>query len=450
VKVRSLRLRLLAGAVAFLFLALGAAAVALTVLFERHVKTWIDAELAANVDLIIAGLDRASDGRIGLVRPPPDPRFSTPFSGYYWQVQTGGSNSAIRSPSLWDFSLTLPQLQTIEDHAHHHRVAGPQGQTLYLLEKRVELPARLGRETARVTVGIDEAKVDTAVWQFAKALSPFLLFLGSLLVAAAGIQVSLGLRPLKSVRDRITGIRSGQNRRLGGDFPEEILPLAREIDTLLDARERQIETARARAADLAHGLKTPIQVLIGGIAKLKSKGEGAIADDLEVATALMQRHVDRQLAKARVAANGINAAAPVAQICDQIAAVVRKTPEGERLHWSVAVPAGLQASIHPDDLAEALGGLVENAARHARSRVALSAHRNADEIAIRVSDDGPGIPEAELDEVMNRGRRLDTSEASSGLGLAIVADILEAWGGSVVFDRADGEFSAILNLRATA
>lgn len=280
--------------------------------------------------------------------------------------------------------------------------------------------------------------------------SPFLLFLGSLLVAAAGIQVSLGLRPLKSVRDRITGIRSGQNRRLGGDFPEEILPLAREIDTLLDARERQIETARARAADLAHGLKTPIQVLIGGIAKLKSKGEGAIADDLDVATALMQRHVDRQLAKARVAANGINAAAPVAQICDQIAAVVRKTPEGERLHWSVAVPADLQASIHPDDLAEALGGLVENAARHARSRVALSAHRNADEIAIRISDDGPGIPEAELDEVMNRGRRLDTSEASSGLGLAIVADILEAWGGSVVFDRAAGEFSAILNLRATA
>ncbi len=448
-KVRSLRLRLLAGAVAFLFLALGAAAAGLTFLFERHVKTWIDAELTANVDLIIASIDRAPDGRISLVRPPPDPRFSTPFSGYYWQVQTGDSNVTIRSPSLWDFALTLTQLPTIEDHAHHHRVAGPQGQTLYLLEKWVELPARLGRDTAHVAVGIDEAKVDAAVWQFAKALSPFLLLLGTLLSVATYVQVSLGLKPLARLRERTLQIRQGGARRMGSEYPEEIVPLTREIDTLLEARDREIDKAKDRAADLAHGLNTPIQVLIGGIGRLRAQGDTGLANDLDAALTTMQRHVQRQLAKARMALRQGDERAAIAPVLERVVNVVRQSADGARLDWALDIPPDLIARIHADDLAEALGGLLENAARHARTRVAVSAAREGASAVIAIGDDGAGIAEAHYEDALKRGRRLDTSRNGSGLGLAIVADIAEAAGGSIGFRKTDGLFTAVLTLPVT-
>lgn len=446
--VRSLRLRLLAGAVAFLFLALGAAAAGLTFLFERHVKTWIDAELNANVDLIIAGLDRTAGGNISLVRPPPDPRFSTPFSGYYWQVQTADNAAAIRSPSLWDFSLSLPQLPTIEDHAHHHRVLGPKEQTLYLLEKQVELPARLDRRTARIAVGIDEAKVDEAVWQFAKALSPFLLVLGALLAVAAYIQVSLGLRPLARLRERTSEVRQGAALRLGDEFPEEILPLTREIDTLLDAREREITQAKDRAADLAHGLNTPIQVLIGGIDRLRREGNAGLADDLDAAVTTMQRHVQRQLAKVRMALRQGDERTRVTGVMERVVNVVRQSPDGARLAWSLDGPPDLCAAIHADDLAEALGGLLENAARHARTRVAVTAERKGALAEIKIGDDGPGIAEADYDDALKRGLRLDTARKGTGLGLAIVADIAEAARGSIGFNKEDGLFTAVLTLPA--
>lgn len=446
----SLKLRLLLGASAFLLCAMAIAAFALSLLFERHVKTWIDSELSAHIDQLIAGIDREQDGKLIVKAMPADPRFNRPFSGLYWQAAFETSGNVVRSRSLWDSTIGIPAPSTVDDHTHHHRIAGPSGQTLYVLEKRIELPARLGRERVRIAAAVNEADVDKAVVAFATSLTPFLLMLGALLAAAAWIQVLLGLKPLSNIRDRITAIRSGDAQRLGNHFPEEVQPLTREIDTLLEARDRQIETARARAADLAHGLNTPIQVLIGGISKLKAKGETGIAADLEAATQTMQRHVERQLAKARLQANGAYTAARVHSAIDRVVAVVRKTPDGTRLAWNIDIPDDLQIVIHPDDLAEAAGGLIENAARHARTKVAISAEIKDGDVLVRVADDGPGIPPEQHDDALARGNRLDVTRPGSGLGLAIVADIAEAWGGSISFAHQDEMFSAILRLKPAA
>jgi signal transduction histidine kinase len=188
-------------------------------------------------------------------------------------------------------------------------------------------------------------------------------------------------------------------------------------------------------------------VLIGGIEKLKSKGEATIAADLEAAAQNMQRHVERQLAKARLQANGGYTAARVRSAIDRVAAVVRKTPDGARLAWSIDIPEDLRVLIHPDDLSEAAGGLIENAARHARSRVSISAERRDGDVLIRVADDGPGIPPDQQAEALTRGSRLDVTRPGSGLGLAIVADIADAWGGSITFEHVDQMFSAVLRLK---
>lgn len=426
----SLRLRLLlAGAVSILA-ALALSAVGLVVLFERHVERRVEAELGVYLDQIVAGLDRGADGVLTLARAPGDPRFAEPLSGLYWQIHEPGGN-ILRSRSLWDASLSLPQDEPADGGVRQHRIRGPGGADLIVVERSVTLPSRLGGGRMRAAVALDAAEVASASRAFAADLLPYLAVLAFFLIAAAYGQVAVGLRPLVAVRDRLSAIRAGKAQRLGRAFPDEILPLAAEVDALLEARELQLEKARARAGDLAHGLKTPLQALAGDIERLRQKGEGEIAAGIEEVANTMRLHVERELARARMAVAKPDARARIADVVRRVVAVLARTPSGAKLDWVIDIPEETTARIDPDDLAEAIGNLVENAARHARERVAIRTSQSAGLTTITVADDGPGIPQERLEEALLRGRQLDKSGNGAGLGLAIVSDIAETWGGKL-------------------
>lgn len=424
----SLRLRLLlAGAISIL-VAVTLSALGLTVLFQRHVERRVEAELAVYLDQIVAGLDRDTSGAPVMSRSPVDPRFMQPLSGLYWQAQLG--ETTLRSRSLWDGQLTLPKDELPDGSVHHHRIAGSNGADLIVLERSVMLPERLGGGAMRATVALDTADVAAATRAFAVDLLPYLGLIAALLIATGYAQVAIGLRPLTTVRKRLSAIRAHKTRRLGRGFPDEIMPLAEEVDALLEARERQIAKARARAGDLAHGLKTPLQVLSGDVERLRMKGEVEIATEIQQVATAMRRHVDRELARARIGTGGQEASARLAEAVERVVAVMVRTPAGARLNWSVDIPADGAARIDPDDLAEAVGNLAENAARHAREKVSIrSSNESSGFIILTIADDGKGIPPGQLEEALSRGGRLDRSENGAGLGLAIVADIAEAWEG---------------------
>jgi signal transduction histidine kinase len=417
-------------------IALCLSAVGLLVLFERHVERRVEAELQIHLDQLLAGLERDSEGELVVARPPADPRFDQPLSSLHWQIVVESDGTILRSRSLWDDVLSLPAKPMIGGTVHQHHLAGPSGSTLLALERDLALPAWLGGSEIRAVVAYDSGDLRAATRAFASDLVPFLALIGALLIAAAWTQVTVGLRPLSTIRDRLAAIRSGASRRLGEAFPDEVRPLAAEIDALLSARELQIEKAKARATDLAHGLKTPLQVLAGDIARLEAKGEIATAQNIAEVAAAMSRNVERELARARIADGLANGRADVGNVVSRVVAVVRRTPDGARLDWAVELPPNLQARIDPDDLAEALGNLVENAARHANRTVEITGHDRAGTAVIAIRDDGPGIPEDQLDDALKRGGRLDPSDSGTGLGLAIVSDIAAAW-------------SATLNLKNT-
>ena len=336
----------------------------------------------------------------------------------------------------------------ISGTVHQHRLKDPSGSSVLALERDLALPAWLGGSEIRAVVAHDTAEIRAATRAFADDLVPFLALIGALLIAAAWTQVTVGLRPLSTIRDRLAAIRSGASRRLGANFPDEVGPLASEIDELLSARELQIEKAKARAADLAHGLKTPLQVLAGDIARLKAKGETTMAENIAEVAAAMRRNVERELARARIADGSANGRADVCNVVRQVVAVVRRTPDGTGLEWVVDLPPTLEARIDPDDLAEALGNLVENAARHAGRTVEITGHDGAGIAMIAISDDGPGIPEEQLADVLKRGGRLDASDSSTGLGLAIVSDIAAAWGATLSLKDTGRGLLAELRLRS--
>jgi len=430
----SVRLRLLlAGAVSIL-VALALAGAGLALLFQRHVERRAVAELSAHLDQVIAGLDRSADGVLVQTRAPADPRFAHPLSGLYWQVEAEGS--VLRSRSLWDAELDLPDDTLGDGSVHEHVMPGPAGEQVLILERRVTLPARLGGKAVVVAVALDRAELRAATAAFAVDLLPFLGVLAAVLIAASWAQITVGLRPLRAIRARVKAVLSGQATRLGDAFPDEVRPLAAAVDDLLAAREADVERARARAADLAHGLKTPLQVLEGDIARLRAQGDTALADGIAQVAGAMHRHVDHELARARLAARLVEATCRPVAVAARVIAVVRRSPAGDRLVWEQDIPEDLRARIDADDLTEVLGSLVENAARHAGSRVRLAGWRDGAAVVLSVDDDGPGIPAARRQTVLGRGGRLDTQAQGTGLGLAIAGDILAAWQGALVLTDA--------------
>jgi signal transduction histidine kinase len=442
----SLRLRLLLAGAVSTILALLLAAYGLTVLFERHVERRIDAELGVYLNQLAAHLEPSASDKIALSRPPADPRFDEPLSGLYWQIVREPAGVVLRSRSLWDSELRLPAEPIVDDAIHHHRITGPGSAQLYLLQRRVELPLPLGGGTARIAVAWNAAEVNNAVRQFTADLAPLLVIIGSLLIAASWIQVSVGLRPLATVRSSLAAIRTGASRRLGSSFPTEVRPLAQEIDGLLDSRELELTRARTRAADLAHGLRTPLQVLHAEIDRLAQDGNTAIAQHFLAVTKTMERNVERELARARRAAPSKDASAEVIAAVDQVIKVIQRTPAGERLDWVVNVPRDIAARIDRDDLSEAVGNLIENAARHAQHSVSVTGNVESKFISINIVDDGPGIVESRHAEVLSRGGRLDERGSGAGLGLAIVTDIVESWGGTLALENAKPGLRATIRL----
>jgi len=447
---RSLRLRLLLAGAVSTAVALGLAGWGLSVLFERHVERRIDAELTVYLNQITAHLEPGASGDIALPTRPGDPRFEVPLSGLYWQVVHEPGGAVLRSRSLWDADLDLPQEMRTDDVVHHHRIPGPGKTELYLLQRRVVLPARLGGGTARVAVAQDSAEITTAVREFAFDLTPLLAIIGALLLAAAWVQVRVGLNPLTDVRTRLADVRTGRSRRMGAEFPDEVQPLAHEIDALIDARDIELERAKTRAGDLAHGLRTPLQVLQSEVERIAKDGHATVALNLSTVTRTMQHTVERELARVRLSSpRRAHEMADVASVVSDVMRVIQRTPEGERLDWIVEMPAGLSAAIDRDDLAEALGNLIENAARHASHTISVTGASEGPSTTVTVTDDGPGIPAGQLEEALRRGGRLDERGSGAGLGLAIVTEIIESWGGTLSLEDADPGLAAILRMSAT-
>lgn len=432
----SLRLRLLAAGAASILIALALAGLGLTLLFERHVERRVAVELEMDLRQLIGHLGRGENGALLLERSLADPRFEEPLSGLYWQIVEQPGGRVLRSRSLWDGTLELPRDILRSGEVHRHAIAGPGGAALFIVERLIALPRSLGGGSVRVAVAIDRGEIHAAGRAFASELAPSLAVLAAVLTAAAWAQVRIGLRPLDAIRQRLAAIRTGAATRLGTDFPDEVQPLSAEVDSLLDTQDATIERARAHAADLAHGLKTPLTVLADDAQQLRGRGEAELADEIAALVESMRRHVERELVRARagIRARG-GASQPVFPVAKQVVEVMRRTPRGKKLDWRIDIPPDLVVWIDAQDLVEVLGNLVENAAQWASSSVRLCGWRGRDAIGLLVEDDGQGVPDDEIETVLARGGRLDATTPGTGLGLAIVGDLVETYGGSLVLSR---------------
>ena len=423
-RLESLSARLIAAAAIWTLLGLAVGGAVLSNAFRQAAQTDFDAALQADMDGLIAAAEPDPNGGVMLADRFLNPRFVRVYSGLYYQIRSGAGPGQI-SRSLFDRGIQ-PYDTVTRGALTWGTAKGPENQILRVVSRRVDLTPDNARDADfTFFVAGDMAQVERQTREFNTILFWSFLLLGFGLIGAILVQVRIGLQPLRHVSRALAKIRDGEARRLEGDFPSEIAPLAGELNSLIQHSEEVVARARTHVSNLAHFLKTPLSVL----AAEADAEPGPLADTVKKQVFSMRRQVDHYLARARAAGSldVLGNRTPVSAVIDDLARVLG------RIHPRVVTDAECDEAIffrgERQDLEEMLGNLIDNACKWAKQRVRVRCHKADGRLTLAVEDDGPGLSAEQRRQVGGRGERLDESVPGSGLGLAIVGDISRLYGG---------------------
>jgi signal transduction histidine kinase len=430
----SLAFRLIAAASLWSALALIVAGIILTSLYRSNAEAAFDDRMSVYLKTLIGniaaqdpGQPLTDTGNLG------EQRFELPYSGWYWQVrQAGNGPVVIASQSLFSdvLDVTKATARHETDGVTAGALAGPDAQSLRVLSQTVTFDADRKYD---VLVAGDAGEMERQIGRFETSVAVTLAVFGVGLVAATLIQIRWGLQPLDRVRRGLTEIRSGKRSRFEENLPAEIEPLVTELNALLESNQEIVDRARTQVGNLAHALKTPLSVVINEARASRGPFAAKVAEQGEI----MRKQVNHYLDRARIAAqvNVINAITDVHPAVARLVRAMNRIYDGRALEISCDGPNAARFRGEQQDLEEIVGNLVDNACKWAKTTVTVTTEYSAPsgagagKLVLFVDDDGPGLSDAEMEEVTKRGKRLDESKPGSGLGLSIVTDLVSLYRG---------------------
>lgn len=389
-------------------------------------ESYVVDRLAHDAEVLILGVDQTTT-------PPrldpayANPIYDRPYSGHYYQLDVGGD--PLRSRSLWDFDFQPRQLESFPSTYH---ATGPAEQPLLVYADRIQKDDTWIEVHVAEDLSALEDRIDTFRWRFAIVT---LILLGIMLVAQRLI-VRASLRPLDRVRRDCRRLQEGEIDRLDEAVPPELRPMVEEINHLQDAMQRRLSRSRKALGNLAHALKTPITLIDQVLQRSRKDLSPDTAERLAEGVARMRRITDRELRQARMAGEARGGQRfEVESELPRLLGMFRHLHPGKTFTHRVDCPSSAFLRADREDMYELFGNLLDNAAKWAESRIQVDVSRQDDRWHITVSDDGPGVPADSMQELAHRGTRLDESRDGHGLGLAIVREIVELYGGRLSFSR---------------
>lgn len=416
----------------WLVLALVTTGILLTDLYSRALDRTLTETLDFHVESLTGTLLDAGDPR-GSDIALADPRFERPRSGWYWIIRNAEGGLVNLSTSV--VGIDLPGVGTAADAFGRSSeiINDPFGTQLRMVERTVTL----GGQSYRITVAGNLTEILQLVSDFRGQTFIVLGVVGVLLAAMSAILARLALRPITQLSHAVEAVREGDSTEVTGAYPTEIAPLAEEVNELLRSNAQIIERARSQVGNLAHGLKTPIAVLRNEAATKK----GPLADVVSSEVEKMSNMVSTYLERARLAAR----TSVVGKKADATMIMLRLTRVMRKIHPDVTIafqrPDASLAWFRGDesDFEEMAGNLLDNACKWSKGQVGvrLSTERGdkGTQLLIRIDDNGPGLSEADAQKVLRRGVRLDEKTPGTGLGLDIVKELVDVYGGSLDLKR---------------
>ena len=441
--MKSLQLRLGVG----LFISLISVFIALWWLTSSSIRYLAEESVAEHLEhdaqSILAALAIDAADRITLDINRIEPIYLQPFSGDYYQVIS--DKQVLRSSSLMDQSFAVKALPAGANGKLY--VTGPLQQPLIIMVYGYS------KQNRDITIAVAEDLAPTlariTLFQHRYTLIAVLLLLA--LIAFQVILLRSGFHRLTRIQQQIRALEEGEISQLDTNVPQEVAGLVAEVNWLLNVLEQRLQRSRNALGDLAHSLKTPLTVLqqLPREAALQSQPE--ICHTLQTQTTNMQRMMDRVLKRARMAGAGSSLVKfDIRQEIPALIKVLQSMYRDKNLDISFSVPDKGVLLIDREDMLELTGNLLDNACKWAKSRIIIRLDVNHD-VRLLVEDDGPGVSEADIVTLTQRGTRLDETVNGHGLGLPIARLIAEHYGGQLNLSRSNelGGFCAEAILRIT-
>ncbi|MDQ7072593.1 MAG: sensor histidine kinase [Gammaproteobacteria bacterium] len=396
---------------------------------QKLTENFIHSRLEHDSQSLLATLKFDSNGVLSITDSRLATVYTQPYSGHYYKIIVSDSIEPIRSRSLWDSSLEVPipalgQTKTIQR-------MGPDSQSLL-----VHI-ASYQKQSHTITIAV--AEDITPIQRQLRFYS--LLFMGLaftallLLLLIQRIIVKISFQPLKQVHDEVLKLSEGQQGRLTEKVPDEVQPLVEAVNHLLSVMTQRLERSRNALGNLAHSLKSPLNLMTQLSADSRIKEYPEIYDEMQEHTSRMQQIINHELKRARLAGVAMPGQRFVpSRELPNLIKVLQQMYSDKSLTFDCDIMPGSFDDIDRDDMLELIGNLLDNSCKWAKSKIKCSIS-TVPKLAITVEDDGPGCSEKQLLFITERGIRVDESVSGHGLGLTIVKEISQIYHLNLQLDR---------------
>jgi len=432
--MRSLRARLLLVSALVLAGFFALTGIALDQAFRRSAESALRDRLQSNLYALLAAADLDAANRLRLPVELPEPRFNAIGSGLVAEVRDFRGETVWRSRSALGVKF---------DDA----VAPPQGERVYTQESESGTPARLMLSFTTSWEGGDNRPhlyvfhvaerldaVEAQIRQFRRNLYLWLTVATALLLAIQLLILRWVAAPLRRLARNLAEMEAGRAPALRGAYPTELQPLVDNLNALLADARTHLQRYRDALGDLAHSLKTPLAVLRSSVEAPAEELRAVVQEQWQRMNEIVEHRLSRAAAAGRTV---LGAPLPVAPAVQKILAALDKVYAGKSVRAEIDIAPEVVFRGDAGDLLEMVGNLADNAYKWTRSRVLVRAHNGpaGREFILRVEDDGPGIPADQAGRVGQRGVRADAATPGHGLGIAVVREIAELYGGALAISR---------------
>jgi two-component system sensor histidine kinase PhoQ len=443
----SLRNRLVLVATLVLIIALGLVGFALNAANYRGAVSSLQTRMESYVYLVLAAMEVSETGSLEMDGDFTDPRLTQPSSGIYIQVKSRDQRWA----SVSSLGLEWPP----QELANPGRIAFTEpgeGSKFFTLIYGVGWQLADGSiEPFTVSVLVDKAEISQQTSAFRLGLWQALGAAGGILVLAQIVIFFFGFRPLRQVARDVARVESGQASRLEGQYPPELEPLARNVNLLLETEKSNQARIRNALDSLAHSLKTPLAVIQAGLPLHGGDAAASMQNAVDEMSLLIATRLERAGTTARrTMAEPVEVQPQLQRINDSL----QKVYSHKMISSRITLEPQLVFYGEKRDLLELTGNLLDNAFKYGRSRVCVSGGvlepgTSRPGLWLRIEDDGAGIERSQRERLLQRGSRGDEKAEGHGLGLAIVMELVTAYGGKVSIGKSELG-GAMINVRIPA
>ena len=400
---------------------------------DRTLHELLDSQMVS----LVAAAEPAPGGGYAPPTQDMDPRLTRPRSGLFAQIRS--IKHQWRSPSTAGTTLDFGPLLAQGDRSYSYTIVGHDRVAIESRGLQFEDDEQNTRSLT-FSVAVSLTPYQEQLWRFRqKMLGSFTgLFLLLLLVLAALLRWVLA--PVRRLEREIHEVEEGRSEVLGDGYPRELSGVATNLNTLLVGERKRVARYRDTLGNLAHSLKTPLAVMQTTLSKESLVSAQTFGAEID----RMKDIIAHQLKRAAASGGALLGQAPidVTQVAADLRAALLKVYAGKDLSIELAVERESQFVGDRGDFTELLGNLVDNACKWCRSRVRVTVATDPqagsrERLSLAVEDDGPGISEEDRARVLKRGVRTDESVPGHGLGLAMVHDTVDMYGGTLSIDSSE-------------